>query len=304
MKLDNQFVKRIIGLKRQRGEQWLNGLPEMLQIYEQKWNIKISAPFPLSYNYVAPALTNDDKKVVIKISFPENTEFEAEIAALKFFHGDVAIRVLQEDLQTGVVLLERAVPGDRLRSVTSDEEQIHIASQLFKKLHKPVATIDASIFPTLADWAKAFDRYRMKNAVQTGPVSKKLFDKAEGIFTEYQRENKEQVLLHGDLHTDNILSSARGWLAIDPKGVVGEREFELGAFLRNPLYDFPKGTDYKKEEARRILQFSEDMGFEKNRIRDWAFAYAVISILWFLEDENQFKEIYVKNAELIDEIKF
>ncbi len=45
----------------------------------------------------------------------------------------------------------------------------------------------------------------------------------------------EPVLLHGDLHHYNLLQHQDTWLAIDPKGVVGEREFEIGAFLRNPV---------------------------------------------------------------------
>ena len=92
------------------------------------------------------------------------------------------------------------------------------------------------------------------------------------------------------------------WLAIDPKGVIGEREFELGTYLRNPLYDYPKGSNYKKLEINRILQFSEELGFEKERILNWSFANAVISLIWFLEDEKYFKEIYIRNAELLHEI--
>lgn len=75
----------------------------------------------------------------------------------------------------------------------------------------------------------------------------------------FSKNVKETFLLHGDLYPDNILSSQRGWLVIDPKGVIGEREFELAAFLRNPIYDFPKGSDYKKLEKRRILQFAQEI---------------------------------------------
>src|SRR5690606_30028264 len=108
-------------------------------------------------------------------------------------------------------------------------------------------------FPSLSDWFKAFNRYRNNLSVDLGPIPKTIFETAEGIFKEFLQENKEQVLLHGDLHNDNILLSQRGWLAIDPKGIVGEREFELGAYLRNPYYDLPKDCNHKEVEKARIL---------------------------------------------------
>lgn len=300
--MNDEFVKKIVKLCGNKGKKWLDTLPDILKTYEQKWDIRVSSPFPLSYNYVASAKTREEKDVVLKISFPDNHEFAAEIEALKFFHGDAAIKILKEDLPNGVVLLELAIPGIRLRDVTPDSDQIHITANVLKKLHKPIIKITTPLFPTINDWAKAFTRYSAKYSQKSGPVPRKLFERGEEIFNEYLKEKKEQVLLHGDLHSDNILSSDRGWLVIDPKGIIGEAEFELGAYLRNPYYDYPKGSDYKKLETDRILQFSEELGFDKERLRNWAFACAVISLLWFLEDENNFKDIYVRNAELIKEL--
>ncbi len=302
--VNEEFVKKIISLRGDVGKKWLKNLPEIIKQYEQKWDIVVSPPFNLSYNYVAPAKTSSGESVVLKISFPRNTEFISEIEALRFFNGNAAIKILREDLENGVVLLERAEPGERLRNISPDSKQISIVSEVLKKLHKLIPKDMAFSFPTISDWAKAFERYKEKFPKSSGPVPKWMFDKAESIFKEYIKDKKEQVLLHGDLHSDNILSSQRGWLIIDPKGVIGEREFELGAYLRNPIYDYPKGSNYKKLESQRIIQFSQRLGFDKERILDWAFACGVISILWFLEDEDEFKNIYVQNAELLNEIRF
>jgi streptomycin 6-kinase len=302
--MNEEFIKTVVALRGEIGRKWLNNLPQIIKQYEEKWNIICSSPFNLSYNYVVPAKTHDGKNVVLKISFPNNPEFPLEIEALNFFNGIGTIKVLREDIKNEVMLLEKAVPGIRVRDINPDEKQISIVSEVLKILHKPVPNDIATLFPTISDWAKAFDRYKVKFPANSGPITKWMFDKAEEIFKEFPKDKKELVLLHGDLHSDNILSSQRGWLVIDPKGVVGEREFELGAYLRNPYYDYPKGSDYKELETSRILQFSEELGFDKQRILDWAFACAVISLVWFLEDEGYFKEIYVQNAELLNEIKF
>lgn len=302
--MNEEFVKKIIGLRGNIGKKWLGDLPEIIKHYEEKWGITVFPPFILSYNYVAPAKTADGKAVVLKISFPNNHEFPLETVALKFFDGNGAIRILQEDTKGHALLLERAEPGIRLRDVKNDKELVSFASSVIKKFHKPIIQKNNSLFPVISDWGKAFARYRKTFSKKSGPVPVWMIERAEDIFTQFPKDKKETVLLHGDLHSDNIISSQRGWLVIDPKGVIGEREFELGAFLRNPIYDFPKGTDYKKVSIQRIHQFSEELGFDKERIKDWAFACAVISLVHFLEDEGVFKEIYVENATILNGIRF
>jgi len=301
--VNEDFIKKIITLRGDTGKKWLEDIPTTIKKYEKEWGITCVSPFPLSYNYVTPAKTQDGKCVVLKISFPDNHEFTLEHEALNFYDGIGSIKVLREDIKNGIMLLEMAEPGTRLRDIYSDEKQISLASDVMRKMYRPVSNTIASLFPTIPDWAKAFDRYRTKFSTISGPVPQWMFDKAENTFSELPKDRKELVLLHGDLHGDNILLSKRGWLAIDPKGIVGEREFELGAYLRNPYYDHPRGSDYKKLETNRIVQFSEELGFDKKRVLDWSFACAVISLLWFLEDEDCFKDIYVNNAMLINEIR-
>lgn len=109
--MNEEFIKKITTLRGDLGRKWLQDLPQIIKEYEQKWDIKAFSPFYLTYNYVAPAQTANGESVVLKISFPANNEFATEIAALKFFNGQAAIQVLQEDLEQGVVLLEKAELG-------------------------------------------------------------------------------------------------------------------------------------------------------------------------------------------------
>lgn len=301
--MNEEFIKKITALRGDTGKKWLKNIPEVIKEYELRWQITCFPPFPLSYNYVAPAKTLKGESVVLKISFPNNHEFPLEYQALKFYNGKGSIKVLNEDIKNDVMLLEKAEPGTRARDILPEEKQISFASEVLKTIHKPITKELTSLFPSIPDWSKAFNRYKAKFSTTSGPVPQWMFEKAEIIFQEFPKEKKELVLLHGDLHSDNILLSHRGWLAIDPKGIVGEREFELGAYLRNPYYDYPKGSDYKKLETNKILQFSEELGFDKKRLLDWSFACAVISLLWSLEDEGSFKQIYVENAELLNDIK-
>lgn len=301
--ITDEYKKKIESLSGEVGKKWLENLPEQIGYYEKKWNIKTSTPFSLSYNYVCLAVTEDNKNVVLKISFPNNTEFISEIEALKRFPEDVSIEIKNEDLENKVVLLEQAVPGTPVSKITNDEEQVYITSQVIKKLHVQITENDTKVFPSISDWANIFDKYKEKTQ-NNGPIPKELVDLGHGIFTDLLQENRKQYLLHGDLHNDNILKSDRGWLVIDPKGIIGEREFELGAFLRNPYYDLPENCNHKKIETRRIIQFAEELGFDRERIKLWSLASSIISMLWFWEDEGKVSDIYLRNAELIRSIKF
>src|SRR5438128_12681264 len=96
-----------------------------------------------------------------------------------------------------------------------------------------------------------------------------LLEEAETLYAELSASMAEPVLLHGDLHHDNILSATRQpWLAIDPKGLIGEPAYEVGAWLRNPLPQLLHMPQPGRILARRVDQFAEELGLERTRVRD------------------------------------
>jgi streptomycin 6-kinase len=296
------FQEIIIALAGEAGKKWLDELPNLVHFYEQQWQLTCSEPFPLSYNYVLPGVTLEGNSVVLKISFPNNREFENELAALRIYDGDGSIKIIKEDRANKVVLLERAVPGKRIGDLEPDTTQISVVCEVVRKIHKPWTAPNDQSFPTLVDWGKAFARYRKKYEIASGPIPTRMFEEAEDLFTQYANNNSPQYLLHGDLHNDNILLSERGWLAIDPKGVIGNQEFEIGTYLRNPLTDLPQNSHHKQVVANRIQQFSDELGLDPKNVLRWTFANAIVSLLWCLEDENKLNEMYIRNAVLISEI--
>lgn len=301
--MNDEFVKRILALRgTTEGQQWLNSIPTTIQQYEKKWNLKAQSPFHLTYNYVAPAIRSSGEHVVLKIGFPKDKEFATEANALEIFQADAAIKLLEFDADNAVMLLEKAEPGTAVHTLPNDSKQLSIVASVIKKLHKPIQS--TTRFPTLSNWAQAFTRYKKAFPKHISPIPSALFDTAEQIFTEYLQDATEFVLLHGDLHNDNILLSQRGWVAIDPKGVVGQPEYEAGTFLRNPYHDLAGHTNIKAFETRRIIQLSEKLGFDKKRVKNWAFAQTILSMIWFLEDEKKVNELYIRNAKLLNEITF
>jgi streptomycin 6-kinase len=111
-------------------------------------------------------------------------------------------------------------------------------------------------------------------------------DRVERSVKDFFAENHKPVLLHGDFHHFNILSSMRGWLIIDPKGVIGPACYEVGPLLINPWGDLLGKKDYRRMTRRRIEVLHERLGFERERIQEWGLAHAVLSAWWGIEDNT------------------
>jgi streptomycin 6-kinase len=79
-------------------------------------------------------------------------------------------------------------------------------------------------------------------------------------------------LLHGELHHENILAAERApWLAIDPKGVIGEPAYETGALIRNRLLNLSDLPQAIRVLTHRVDQLSEELNLDRTRVRDWSW---------------------------------
>ncbi len=269
-------------MRGEEGEKWITALPRLIAELEERWSLEVGDPFAnLSYNFAAPANRADGTPAVLKLSFPGDKEFETEAEALRRFDGRGAVRLLELDAEKGAMLLERMEPGESLETIEDDEAATIIAADVMRKLWRPAPP--SHPFPTIAEWAEGFERLRKSFGGGTGPMPPDLVEKAEGLFAELLATEESPVLLHGDLHHGNILSSRRGWLAIDPKGVVGERAYETAAMLHNPAGFLEKPNPGKLLE-RRIEILSEKLGLEESRVRGWGVAQSVLAAYWSLED--------------------
>ncbi|AIE84361.1 aminoglycoside phosphotransferase family protein [Fimbriimonas ginsengisoli] len=253
--------------------------PENLESIAQRWHLSLGEPFGnLSYNYVLRAIRSDGTSVVLKLGKP-GPEFRSEACALEHFAGRGAVRLIEADIEAGAMLLEHLTPGDMLTS-RSEEESIAIAADVMRNLWR--AAPDSDAFPDLRRWTAGLGRLRETFDGGCGPFPAHAVDRAERLREELLASEGEQVLLHGDLHHANILSSTReAWLAIDPKGVVGEREFELPSFLVNPRQETREVLDH------RVRAFCEILSLDLERAISWSIVFGVLSSWWGYEDGGE-----------------
>ena len=220
----------------------------------------------------------DGQRVVLKLARVEGDESHAG-AVLRAFAGDGAVRVYES--QTGAVLMERLEPGESLVNVVkrgADEDATKIVAQVIQKLANHTAPKEC---PTVADWGRGFDRYVQSGTEQ---IPHDLVNSGHRLYQDLAASQRTTMLLHGDLQHYNVLfDSKHGWVAIDPKGVVGELEYEVGALMRNPV-EQPELFTNRSTIERRLRILCNTLNLDHSRSLQWSFAQAVLSAIWDIED--------------------
>ncbi|GAB4118522.1 MAG: aminoglycoside phosphotransferase family protein [Roseiflexaceae bacterium] len=285
MHLPEQFCRTITDLFKQRGEHWLEALPDLIARLEQEWGFRAERHVRnLSYNYVAPVTLSDGTPAMLKLGVPDGA-FTDEIDALRLYNGNGICRLLRSDAEQGAMLIERFLPGSTLTELSDDEAATRIAAEVMQQLWIPAPEVHN--FATVVEWARGFERLRDEFAGGTGPFPAAMVAKAERLFADLLASAGPNLLLHGDLHHDNILSAERSaWLAIDPKGLVGEAAYEVGALLRNPGDRVASNPDPQRFMARRVAILAETLHIDPQRIAAWGYAQAVLSAWWAYEDHR------------------
>jgi streptomycin 6-kinase len=287
MDVPDDFTRRIVEVFAGEGRAWLTRLPQIIEEYAARWDLRLGPPFPLGYNYVAPATRPGGEAAVLKAGVLRD-EATREVEALRHWDGGGAARLLEADTEAGVFLIERVFPGTPLTQMDDDEEATRIGAGIMRRLRRPAPPSHG--FPTLLDWARAFDELRARHGGGSGPLEPRLFERGVRLYHQLAGSQDEPIVLHGDLHHWNVLASDRdGWLAIDPHGVVGEPAFEVGTWLRNPMgsageadeaRSLRRRPDLPRVLARRLDIFAEELGIERRRLRDWGIAMCVLSATW------------------------
>lgn len=276
----HDFARRVTGVCGNAGTAWLAELPALVDRAQRRWALTVEAVYPPSYNYVLAVRRRGGQPAVLKLCLPDpDPSYEA--AALRLFGGQGAVRLLAEDATDRALLLERAAPGTMLTAVEAEDDQraTAIAAAVMRALNRPAI----NELPSVRAWAAAFPRLRARHGGGTGPLDAALVARAEELFLALDRSRAATVVLHADLHHENILDGGvRGHLAIDPHGRTGDPAYETGSLLRNPL-DIATRHGYAGILERRARQLAEDLGYDLQRVRAWALAQAVLSACWSLE---------------------
>ncbi|MDP9492445.1 MAG: aminoglycoside phosphotransferase family protein [Actinomycetota bacterium] len=235
------------------GPEWLDRLPGIVEELAERWSLDLEEPIETGHSLVIPA-----GEAVLKIN-PLDEESEQEAHALDRWNGVGAARLLERDDELRALLVERLRPGTQLWT-RSDDEATEIAAGVLERLWVPAA----EPFRRLEDLAA-----RWVDELPAMSIERGLVDEAVSFLREAGPTQRESVLLHQDFHGGNVLLSDRGWLAIDAKPVVGEREFDVASLIRD------RRPTKRAAMERRLAYLVERLDLDPDRTRGWAIAHAL-----------------------------
>ena len=253
-------------------------MTDHFQVKAAQWNVTLVERRETATSVLGFGV-RDGRGVVLKLTTGADDELHSG-KVLRAFGDSGTVRVLEDE--PGAVLLERLEPGAQLVTVVKrvdDDEATRILAGVIERLahHTPPPEC-----PTVADWGRGFGRYLARGEGQQ--ISHGLAREAQLVYEELVSSQGPTMLLHGDLQHYNVLfDNRRGWVAIDPKGVVGELEYEVGALLRNP-FELPDVLSNPFTITRRLETLTTLLHLDHSRALAWSFAQAVLSAIWGVDD--------------------
>jgi streptomycin 6-kinase len=265
------------------GADWLHRLPQLVAECAELWGLEVGPPFPGSHvSLAAPVSLSDGTRAVLKINVPD-AESEHEADALLVWAGRGAVLLLAHDHDRSALLVERCEPGTPLWDVEDEEEANRIAASVLLRLWRPVSAVHP--FRLLADEAAVWAEELPKQWEALGrPFEQSLLERGLAALQDLGPAQGEAVVLHQDLHGGNVLRASREqWLAIDPKPLGGEREFDTASLLRDRRSELRSDPGAARRMKRRLDQLSAELGLDRERLRGWGIAHA---LAWGVDDSS------------------
>jgi streptomycin 6-kinase len=216
-----------------------------------EWELALGEPFALSrYSYVAPV--GDDR--VLKVAWHGDDESLHEAQSLELWDGHGAVRLLRSDPARRALLEERAVPGNDI-SELPEELALEIAVDVAVRLWQPAGAPFRWIGDHVPGWIDDGERAEDEGS-ELIPLARELYA---------ELDVGGETLIHGDFHHHNILRHGERFVAIDSKAMLGDPEYDVPSFLRNPLsfHMVDRGVI-----ERRIAAFVA-AGLDDFKIRAW-----------------------------------
>jgi streptomycin 6-kinase len=254
-------------------------LEARFEVLLRQWHLSESPDRPRlrSFTGITGFARRGGTDVVLKV--PAVAHHLASLALIHF-DGLGAVRLLESE-PDGAMLIEFANPGSPLSDLVSsgsDERATHALCDVAALLHAPVAPRGG--FRLVSEQEETFRLYRLG---QMGRIPSKLVEQAHALFRDLAASQTDHRLLHGDLHHENIvLDKDRGWLAIDPQPLLGEREFDLAAAFRNPGEQppWPVTSDVADRRCRIMCQ---RLRIDRHRLLGWVLVESVRLAIWSVD---------------------
>lgn len=242
--------------------------------YLSLWDLQLDGdPIITPSSHLFPVLYQH-QSAMLKIALCEEESNGGKLMIR--WNGQGAARIFAHDDQA--LLMERSTSGQSLVTMAKhhqDDEATRIMCGAAMKLHNLELTPTPATLVPLSHWFSALTTPVLSNPalIEAATIARHLLNTPQNC-----------VVLHGDIHHANILDfGERGWLVIDPKGLLGERGYDFANIFCNPDIELATQSGRLAHQATIVAKTA---GIDRNRLLQWIVAYAGLSAAWHVEDRT------------------
>ena len=267
-----------------RGPDWaafVDRLPRLFREVTEEWGLVVDGEPTHGYCSLVVPVRRGEEPAMLKLALPDE-ESEHEALGLQRWGGAGAAQLLSADPHRRALLLERlhATDLDSLPVL----EACEVVAGLYARIHVPAP-------PQLQPVTTYLDRWtpQLRALPRDAPIPRRLVEQAlalvADLFADPVRAGARPVLLHGDLHYQNVLAADREpWLVIDPKPMSGDRHYEPAPMLWNRWEEAVATGDLRFALRRRFHTLVDAADLDEDLARDWVVVRMVYNMVWELED--------------------
>ncbi|MFC7625904.1 aminoglycoside phosphotransferase family protein [Microlunatus sp. GCM10028923] len=259
--------QRILRHHPHTGPGWLDRLPGLIDRYRRQWRLvlRLRSFTGGAASWAAPVELADGGRAVLKLGLPSHESIDLA-AAWRAYDPRGLVRLLAHDAADNASLIELCEPGDAavdLPAAASDDA----ATEVLPRLWAPAPDLELPLLSEIA----ARQAARLRDRADRLGAS--LYRDGSELFDELAATTPAELILHGDFHPRNVLRSVRGWLAIDPRPMIGEPGYDLANHLLYQIQDDP-------DPVGRAARLAERVGVSPRRTHLWLAAKLVQFVSW------------------------
>lgn len=265
--------------------EWRQRVPQLVERYADLWELDLGDPFSGgSAAAVFAATAADGQDVVLKLSLPHR-EARGEAAALRWWRGDGAVRLLRDSPEDYALLIERCRPGVPLtKAELPPEARLTVAAELLARVWRhgtpPAELALEQLAAVTAEWADLVEE-RLRRLAP--PYDRALVARGAELLRTLPAGSDREVVVHGDFNPGNVLSAADGsWLIIDPKPMIGDPGYDLCPLLLQVDDPFTY-ADPAPLLLDRIERVADLVQVTPDRLLAWCLARLVEGALWYAD---------------------